>query len=104
MIVCDKCGKPVEYILNVDYLANKNFERIDLCEKHYLEVLELINTEPEYIKNIEENEKLTSTQRVLENTEKENVLPQTENNSNGELSIPRKRKRGRPPKKINPSI
>jgi hypothetical protein len=104
MIVCDKCGKPVEYILNVDYLANKNFERIDLCEKHYLEVLELINAEPENIKNIEENEKLTSTERGIENTEKENVLSQTENSSNGELCIPKKRKRGRPPKKINPSI
>lgn len=104
MIVCDKCGKPVEYIFNIDYLANKNFERIDLCEKHYLEVLELINTEPEYMKNIEENEKLPSTQGGLANIEKENVLPQTENSSNGELCIPKKRKRGRPPKKINPSL
>lgn len=40
MIVCDKtnCKKKAEYILNIDYMGQKNMHRIDLCDDHYNEI------------------------------------------------------------------
>jgi len=46
MIICDRCKKTATFNVTVDYLGNKNFERIDLCDDCFNRVVAFIK-EPE---------------------------------------------------------
>ena len=49
MIICDKihCKDPAEYICNIDYNGRKDFQRIDLCTKHFNDFLGIVRNEEE---------------------------------------------------------